>query len=92
MKSGADFNQCIENIDIGGPSMLRSAAKNHTFVTIVSSPSQYPQLLDELREHCGTTTLKLRKQFASQAFTLSAQYDGHISKHFAKQLGKYIYK
>ena len=53
---GADFDTCIENIDIGGPSMLRSAAKNNAAVAVLSSPSQYPALLAELEAHGGCTT------------------------------------
>lgn len=84
--SGAAFDQCVENIDIGGPSMLRSSAKNHAYVTIVTSPKQYSTLMDELRKNDGATSLATRKSFASQAFATSAAYDSAISSYFAKQL------
>ena len=58
---GSTFDQCIENIDIGGPSMLRSTSKNHAFTTIVTSPSQYDEVIASLKEH-GGTTLALRKR------------------------------
>jgi phosphoribosylaminoimidazolecarboxamide formyltransferase / IMP cyclohydrolase len=84
--SGAAFNQCIENIDIGGPSMLRSSAKNHSYVAIVTSPNQYDDLLTQLRENDCSTTLNFRKQLAASAFRLSASYDTAISSYFAEQL------
>lgn len=83
--SGAEFGQCIENIDIGGPSMLRSTAKNHAFTTIVTGPDQYDEIKACIEEH-GGTTLALRKKFAARAFALSASYDSAIATWFAKQL------
>lgn len=82
---GAGFEQCIENIDIGGPSMLRSTAKNHAFTAIVTSPDQYAKIQEEI-EAKGGTTLAMRKQLAAQAFALSASYDSAISSWFANQL------
>lgn len=87
-QDGVTFEQCVENIDIGGPSMMRSTAKNHVSTTIVTSPDQYSKLLDELETTNGGTTLKLRKQFASKAFALSAKYDSMIASYFASQLAK----
>lgn len=84
---GASFEQCIENIDIGGPSMLRSTAKNHAFTTIVTSPEQYALVQSEIEE-TGGTSLALRKQLAARAFALSASYDSAISSWFAGQLGE----
>jgi phosphoribosylaminoimidazolecarboxamide formyltransferase / IMP cyclohydrolase len=84
--SGAVFDQCVENIDIGGPSMLRSSAKNHAYVAIVTSPTQYPVLISELMGKQGSTSLATRKSFASQAFALSAAYDTAISAYFSAQL------
>jgi phosphoribosylaminoimidazolecarboxamide formyltransferase/IMP cyclohydrolase len=84
--SGASFEQCIENIDIGGPSMLRSTAKNHAFTTIVTSPDQYDELAGELNANNGATSMALRKRFAAKAFAISAAYDSAISTYFAKQL------
>lgn len=86
VKSGAGFDQCIENIDIGGPSMLRSTAKNHAFTTIVTSPDQYVELEQEMKANNGGTTLSLRKRFAAKAFALTASYDSAISTYFAAQL------
>jgi phosphoribosylaminoimidazolecarboxamide formyltransferase / IMP cyclohydrolase len=84
--SGAEFNQCIENIDIGGPSMLRSSAKNHSYVAIVTSPSQYDELLAQLRENNCSTSLNFRKKLAANAFRVSAAYDTAIATYFAQQL------
>ncbi len=71
--------EAIEQIDIGGPSMVRSAAKNHRFVAIVTDPSQYRSVLDELHENDGTTGLALRQELAAAAFTRTAEYDAAIS-------------
>lgn len=71
--------EVIEQIDIGGPSMLRSAAKNFRFVTVITSPDQYDRLMNELREHDGATTLELRRDLAAAAFMRTAEYDTAIS-------------
>jgi len=76
-----DEARCIENIDIGGPSMMRSTAKNHAFTTIVSCVDQYESVLAELRANQGQTTLSLRKQLAAQAFATSATYDAAIAEY-----------
>jgi phosphoribosylaminoimidazolecarboxamide formyltransferase / IMP cyclohydrolase len=73
----------IENIDIGGPSMIRSAAKNHAFVTVVTSPAQFARVEQELAQHQGATTLTLREQFAADAFSLTARYDAAIADYMA---------
>lgn len=83
---GYSFETCIENIDIGGPSMLRSSAKNHAAVCICSSPSQYAALMEEMKANDGCTTIELRRRFAAEAYALSAKYDAAISSWFAKQL------
>jgi len=80
--SGADRCTIIENIDIGGPSMVRSAAKNHAFVAIVTDPADYSVLLQELDGH-GGTTLEFRKKLAAKAYALTAAYDSTISQWFA---------
>mmetsp|Transcript_8268 Transcript_8268/g.15577 ORF Transcript_8268/g.15577 Transcript_8268/m.15577 type:complete len:553 (-) Transcript_8268:1545-3203(-) len=85
VRGGGDFNQCIENIDIGGPSMLRSTAKNHAATTIVTSPDQYEEVIKCIEDH-GGTTLTLRKKFAARAFSLSAAYDSAIANWFTNQL------
>jgi len=87
VRSGANFEQCIENIDIGGPSMLRSTAKNHVSTCIVTSPDQYAHVQAEIEEK-GGTSLALRKKLAAAAFALSAAYDSAISSWFADQLGE----
>ena len=84
---GSAFEQCIENIDIGGPSMLRSTAKNHAFTTIVTSPNQYAEVMDTIKS-AGGTTLALRKRFAAQAFATSAAYDSSIATYFSEQVSE----
>jgi phosphoribosylaminoimidazolecarboxamide formyltransferase/IMP cyclohydrolase len=83
--SGADRDTIIENIDIGGPSMVRSAAKNHAHVAIVTDPADYGELLDELDRNAGSTSIALRKKLAAKAFALTAAYDSTISEWFALQ-------
>ncbi len=78
------WNDAIEQIDIGGPCILRSAAKNHDFVTVVTSPMQYDQLINEIRTHDGTT-LELRRKFAAAAYTRTAAYDTAISMWMGSQ-------
>lgn len=80
---GAGREEVIENIDIGGPSMVRSAAKNHQFVTIVTDPGDYGDLLDELAARDGGTTLDFRRKMAAKAFAATAAYDSMISQWFA---------
>jgi phosphoribosylaminoimidazolecarboxamide formyltransferase/IMP cyclohydrolase len=81
--SGADRDTIIENIDIGGPSMVRSAAKNHAHVAIVTDPADYAALLLELDANGGATTIELRRKLAAKAFALTAEYDSTISQWFA---------
>jgi len=80
--SGADRDTIIENIDIGGPSMVRSAAKNHAHVAIVTDPADYATLLEQLDAN-GGTTLEFRKKLAARAYALTAAYDSTISQWFA---------
>jgi len=80
---GAGRDEIIENIDIGGPSMVRSAAKNHAYVAIVTDPSDYDELLAELRNNDGATSLAFRRRLAAKAFALTAAYDSMISQWFA---------
>ena len=82
---GADFETCIENIDIGGPAMIRAAAKSHADVTVVVEPADYARLLEELAQHRGTT-LALRQKLAAKAYARTAAYDAAISGWFADQL------
>jgi phosphoribosylaminoimidazolecarboxamide formyltransferase/IMP cyclohydrolase len=81
--SGADRDTIIENIDIGGPSMVRSAAKNHAHVAIVTDPDDYRELLSQLDTNQGATTLEFRRRLAAKAFALTAAYDSLISQWFA---------
>ena len=75
---GADFDAAIENIDIGGPALIRSAAKNHLFVAVVVDPADYPELLAELGED-GTTGIGFRRKLAAKAFAHTAGYDAAIA-------------
>src|SRR4051812_6357812 len=81
----ADFETCIENIDIGGPAMIRAAAKNHDDVAVVVDPQDYAPILSELKQHKGTT-LVLRQKLAAKAYARTAAYDAAISNWFAQQL------
>jgi phosphoribosylaminoimidazolecarboxamide formyltransferase / IMP cyclohydrolase len=83
---GAAFEDCIENIDIGGPAMIRSAAKNHASVAVLTTPEHYTQVLAELEAH-GGTTLTTRRNLAAQAYARTAAYDAAISRWFAQQNG-----
>jgi phosphoribosylaminoimidazolecarboxamide formyltransferase/IMP cyclohydrolase len=76
---GADYDTCIENIDIGGPAMIRAAAKNHAAVTVVVEATDYPRVLAEMDAHAGATTLALRRELAFKAWSHTAAYDGAIS-------------
>ena len=84
---GAGYDDCIENIDIGGPAMIRAAAKNHGDVAVVVEPEDYAALLAELEAHDGATTLTLRKKLAAKAYARTAAYDAAISNWFAATLG-----
>jgi len=80
---GASRDEIIENIDIGGPSMVRSAAKNHAHVAIVTDPADYEELLGELNANDGATSYEFRKRLAAKAYALTAAYDSTISQWFA---------
>ncbi|HRE35105.1 MAG TPA: bifunctional phosphoribosylaminoimidazolecarboxamide formyltransferase/IMP cyclohydrolase [Sphingopyxis terrae] len=81
--SGADRDTIIENIDIGGPAMVRSSAKNHAFVGIVTEPEDYVAVIAEMDANGGATTLGLRKRLAATAFAHTATYDSMIAQWFA---------
>ncbi len=85
-KPDVTFADAIEHIDIGGPSMLRSAAKNNDFVTVVSDPADYKRILDEMRAHDGATTLETRRQLALKVFQTTSRYDSAISEYLASQV------
>lgn len=82
-KEGATHDEMIENIDIGGPSMLRSSAKNYKHVTIIVDPDDYDMLLDEIDEHDGMTSLEFRRRCSAKTFALTAEYDAAIASYFA---------
>ena len=84
---GAAFDDCVENIDIGGPALIRAAAKNHDFVSVLTEPAHYAEVLAELAEH-GGTTLKLRRSLAGAAYARTAAYDAAIAAWFAAQRGE----
>ena len=83
---GANFEECIENIDIGGPAMIRAAAKNHNDVAVVVDAGDYQAVLDELKANKGATTLHLRRRLAAKAYARTAAYDAAISNWFAGEL------
>jgi phosphoribosylaminoimidazolecarboxamide formyltransferase / IMP cyclohydrolase len=83
---GAGLEECIENIDIGGPAMIRAAAKNHDDVAVVVEAKDYQSVLDELAAHQGATTLTLRRRLAAKAYARTAAYDAAISNWLAAQL------
>ncbi len=83
---GGDFSACIENIDIGGPAMIRSAAKNHGYVTVCTDPEGMAEAIAALQAGDGTTDLALRRRLAARAFARTASYDAAISGWFAGQL------
>jgi len=84
---GASFEDCIENIDIGGPAMIRSAAKNHAHVVVLTEPAQFAEVQAEI-EAKGGTTLALRRKLAAAAYARTAAYDAAISGWFARQEGE----
>ena len=84
VKKGADYETVVENIDIGGPSMIRSAAKNHLYKTVITDAADYETLKDEMMQNCGETSLEFRKSLARKAFATTANYDQAIASYFSK--------
>ena len=84
-EAGVTDEEAIEQIDIGGPSMVRSAAKNHRYVACVTSAEQYGDVVAELDAHAGATTFALRRRLAAAAFRRTAAYDGAISTWMAQR-------
>jgi phosphoribosylaminoimidazolecarboxamide formyltransferase/IMP cyclohydrolase len=84
---GAAFEDCVENIDIGGPALIRAAAKNHDFVAVLTAPEHYATVLSELAAH-GGTTLATRKALAGSAYARTSAYDAAIATWFAAQNGE----
>ncbi len=85
--AGGGFDACIENIDIGGPALIRSAAKNHAFVTVLTDPADYPAVIDAMAANDGRTDGALRRRLAAQAFARTATYDAAIATWFAARVG-----
>jgi len=88
LAQGAPFAECIENIDIGGPAMIRAAAKNHADVAVIVEPQDYAALLAELKAHEGATTHLLRQKLAQKAYARTAAYDAAISNWLAAEIGE----
>ena len=84
LKKTNNHNKILENIDIGGPTMVRSAAKNYKDVTVITSLDQYEELIDELKKNKGSTTFKFREKLSRIAFSETAYYDSVISNYFNK--------
>ncbi|TMV67986.1 bifunctional phosphoribosylaminoimidazolecarboxamide formyltransferase/IMP cyclohydrolase, partial [Thioclava sp. BHET1] len=85
---GADYETCIENIDIGGPAMIRAAAKNHAFVTVMVDPSDYSALLAEMDANDDQISLAFRKRMAQRAYARTAAYDAAVSGWMAEAIGE----
>jgi phosphoribosylaminoimidazolecarboxamide formyltransferase/IMP cyclohydrolase len=85
-RSGADYASIVENIDIGGPAMIRASAKNHAYVAIVTDPGDYASVLNALEMNIGSLSLDFRKKLAAKAFARTASYDAAISGWFAEAL------
>src|SRR5579863_7802808 len=85
---GASFAECVENIDIGGPAMIRAAAKNYEGVTVVVDVEDYDRVVSELVNHRGATRLEFRRDLAQKAFALTAAYDTGIANWLAAQIGE----
>ena len=83
---GASFDDCVENIDIGGPAMIRAAAKNHADVAVIVDPADYEKVLGEMAKHSGMVSLELRQKLAAKAYARTAAYDAAISNWFADAL------
>lgn len=85
-KAGGDYPTTVENIDIGGPAMIRASAKNHAYVTVVTDPADYAELVAALEAGDGSVPYALRQKFAAKAFARTAAYDAVISNWFAEAL------
>jgi phosphoribosylaminoimidazolecarboxamide formyltransferase/IMP cyclohydrolase len=88
LASGADYDTCVENIDIGGPAMVRASAKNHDFVTIVTDPADYAAVMAEMTANQGAVGAALRRRLAMTAFSHTAAYDAMIAGWLAREQGE----
>jgi len=84
LKSTKNYDRIIENIDIGGPAMVRAASKNHKYVTVITNPNQYEELTKQLNKNNGSTTINFRKKMCELAFSETGYYDAIISNYFNK--------
>jgi phosphoribosylaminoimidazolecarboxamide formyltransferase/IMP cyclohydrolase len=85
-KADTTFDEAIEQIDIGGPSMLRSAAKNYKFVTVVTDINDYSKVIDELKAN-GDTSIETKRELSAKVFRLTAQYDAYIAQYLTQEIG-----
>ncbi len=90
LKQTKNHNKIIENIDVGGPTMVRAAAKNYNDVVVITSSNQYPELINQLKKNKGSTSLEFRKKMSSLAFTETAYYDSLISEYFNDNLNNHF--
>jgi phosphoribosylaminoimidazolecarboxamide formyltransferase/IMP cyclohydrolase len=86
-RANCTYEAAVDNIDIGGPAMVRAAAKNHASVTVVVDPGDYRELLDELAANQGSTNLTIRRKLSAKAFAHTAQYDAMVSAYFTGAIG-----
>ena len=84
-KIEAEFEVCIENIDVGGPTLIRAAAKNHESVTVVTDPDDYKLVIESMIKNKGATTLELRRLLASRAYARTAAYDANIASWLSQK-------
>lgn len=89
VRSGASYEDCIENIDIGGPALIRAAAKNHDFVGVCTDPGEYDSIIQAMDENKGALPLDLRKFLSREAYARTAAYDAAISNWMAQQQGNF---
>ena len=87
-RADCSYDEAVENIDVGGPAMVRAAAKNHASVTVVVDPADYRGLLDELAANSGSTDTVMRQKLAAKAFAHTAQYDAMVSAYFTGAIGR----
>ena len=90
LKSTKNHNKLIENIDIGGPTLVRAAAKNYKYTTVLTSPHQYKEFILDLEKNKGSTSLELRKKLSQEAFNLTAYYDSVISEYLNNKNNNYF--
>jgi len=88
LENGGNFEELVENIDIGGPTMIRAAAKNFKYVTVITQPGKYKELIEELKTHKGGTSYEFRKKQMASAFNHTADYDALIAQTMDKETGE----